>query len=179
MSFPDCTTNKMTMRDVAPLSIVFVSMMTLNNLCLQEVILKINDAKKRTKNLGRRRFLHHRSFLGHYFLHCFHIFDPWKEDLNFGWVLKKMKIFKNNNVFLCSIIVLYHYHCRFLYGCQSRGWLGIVLNDRNCLWCFGICMCCIELNLYQENLTKGKISITWSRLSLKFIWYKEQILWVQ
>jgi len=37
MSFPDCTTNKMTMRDVAPLSIVFVSMMTLNNLCLQEV----------------------------------------------------------------------------------------------------------------------------------------------
>ena len=49
MSFPDCTTNKMTMRDVAPLSIVFVSMMTLNNLCLQEVILKINDAKKELK----------------------------------------------------------------------------------------------------------------------------------
>ena len=37
MSFPSTTTSKMTMRDVAPLSIVFVSMMTTNNLCLAEV----------------------------------------------------------------------------------------------------------------------------------------------
>lgn len=37
MSFPNCTTQKSIMKDVAPLTIVFVSMMTMNNLCLQEV----------------------------------------------------------------------------------------------------------------------------------------------
>ena len=37
MSFPSTQTQKTTMRDVAPLSIVFVSMMTFNNLCLAEV----------------------------------------------------------------------------------------------------------------------------------------------
>ena len=37
MSFPSTNTQKTTMRDVAPLSIVFVSMMTTNNLCLAEV----------------------------------------------------------------------------------------------------------------------------------------------